>query len=58
MADGCLQDDDLPLIVRRRIDRECLAFEDAWKSGKSPAIEDFLAAVPARSRTRSCGSSC
>ena len=45
MADGCLQDDDLPLIVRRRIDRECLAFEDAWKSGKSPAIEDFLAAV-------------
>ena len=50
MTDGDWQDEDLPLAVRRRIDRECLAFEDAWKSGGSPAIEDFLPAIPEAER--------
>jgi len=35
----------LPLDDREAIDRVCLAFEDAWKSGEPPQIESFVAGV-------------
>ena len=51
MTDEAMQDDNLPLEARRRIDRLCLAFEDAWRSGEALAIEQFLQEVPEAERT-------
>ena len=44
MNDAQVHDGDhLPLAAWRRIDRQCLLFEDAWKSGSAPpAVEQFL----------------
>jgi len=39
-------DDQLPLTARARIDRVCLAFEDAWKAGERPRIEQYLEGTP------------
>ena len=39
-------DPSLSLAAQRRIDRQCVAFENAWKSGERPAIERFLEEVP------------
>ena len=47
MNDNCVREDGgLPLAVQRRIDRQCLAFEDAWKSGNPDTIEGCLQQVP------------
>ena len=40
----------LPLDAKRRIDKVCLEFEAAWKSGQRPQIERYLSAVPAVER--------
>jgi WD40 repeat protein/serine/threonine protein kinase len=40
----------LPLESKRRIDRVCLEFEAAWKSGQRPQIEPHLRAIPAEER--------
>ena len=48
MTESSAEDDDkLPIAARRSIDRQCLAFEDAWKVGPPPAIEQFLQETPA-----------
>ena len=42
MGEGFVPDDVLSLAAQRLIDRQCQAFEDAWGSGPSPALEQFL----------------
>jgi WD40 repeat protein/serine/threonine protein kinase len=37
----------LPLGLDLAVDRACLRFEAAWKSGQRPVLADFLAEVPA-----------
>lgn len=34
--------------LARRIDRLCLEFEDEWIAGRTPAMESYLASIPAR----------
>lgn len=51
MNDDCTCDDDLPLTVQQRIDRQCVAFEDAWTVGTPPAIESFLLKLPEAEQT-------
>ncbi len=46
MNDDSVRDDDLPLEARRRIDRQCVTFEAAWKSGNPQAMEGFLREAP------------
>jgi hypothetical protein len=46
MSDDPLQDGTLPLEAVRRVDRLCLAFEDAWKAGTRPTINSFLEQAP------------
>jgi len=43
-------DAELSLAAQGRIDRVCLAFEDAWRAGQRPSIERSLdeAAEPER----------
>ena len=41
-----LDDKELPLSVRQRIDEVCIAFEDAWKSGERPGTKDFVTKLP------------
>jgi hypothetical protein len=36
--------------VLRRVDQACDRFEEAWKAGERPRIEDFLAAAPEAER--------
>jgi serine/threonine protein kinase len=36
-----------PSVAPRRFDKVCRRFEEAWKEGARPSIEDELAAVPA-----------
>jgi WD40 repeat protein len=38
--------ESLPLSVAKRVDAACTRFEQAWKEGRRPAVEDFLADVP------------
>ena len=40
-------DGALPLDVARRVDRVCTAFEAAWRAGRRPRLEDYLAGAPA-----------
>ncbi|MCY2992212.1 MAG: serine/threonine-protein kinase [Planctomycetota bacterium] len=42
MAEGSVPDDVLSLAAQRLIDHHCQAFEQAWGSGPSPALEQFL----------------
>src|SRR4051794_2148491 len=35
----------------RRVDEVCFAFEDAWRDGQRPRLEDFLAPVDAPERS-------
>ncbi len=44
-------DDSLLLEAKERIDRVCLEFERAWKSGRQPQIEPYLGATPGPQRT-------
>lgn len=37
-------------MLRSEIDQQCLAFENAWKTGEPPAIERFLEEVPEAER--------
>ena len=41
----------LPLGLELAVDRACLRFEEAWKTGQRPALVDFLADVPAEARS-------
>jgi len=34
--------DELPLAAKERIDRICVAFEDAWKAGHRPRPEEYV----------------
>src|SRR5262245_21707173 len=36
----------LPLSLEKRVDEACDRFEKAWKEGKGPRIEDYLAEAP------------
>ena len=46
------QDDLEPLSDALQIDSVCDAFEDAWRAGKTPRIEDRLAECTAADRPR------
>jgi eukaryotic-like serine/threonine-protein kinase len=50
MNDDVQRQPKLSLTAQRRIDRQCLAFEDAWQSGQRPSIEPYLQASPAEER--------
>jgi serine/threonine-protein kinase len=44
--------DSLSLSVLQRRDEVCDRFEDAWKAGQRPRIEDYLGAVPEPERSK------
>jgi serine/threonine protein kinase len=44
-------DSTLPLAALERIERVCLAFEDAWKRGERPAVERYCADAPGPERS-------
>jgi hypothetical protein len=35
-------DASLPFPLKEHIDQVCLAFEDAWRAGANPRVEDYL----------------
>ena len=37
--------EQLPFARRQEIDRLCTAFEESWRGGQRPWIEDYLAQV-------------
>src|SRR5262249_55234836 len=39
-----------PLSLQKRVDEVCDRFEEAWKGGQRPHIEDYLAEVPETDR--------
>jgi serine/threonine protein kinase/formylglycine-generating enzyme required for sulfatase activity len=39
-------DDNGSLIQARRVDQVCARFEDAWRAGRQPRIEDYLPDLP------------
>jgi serine/threonine protein kinase/formylglycine-generating enzyme required for sulfatase activity len=39
-------DDNGSLFQARRVDQVCARFEDAWRTGRQPRIEDYLADLP------------
>lgn len=43
------QDETFPFSVLERV---CLEFEGAWKSGQTPRIEDYLGEAEGRERSR------
>ncbi len=46
MAGGSPQDDEsLDPVLLEQIDRLCDTFEEAWKSGEAPSIEECLPGV-------------
>src|SRR5438552_954584 len=40
----------LPPSVAVRMDQACTAFEDAWKAGQRPRVEDYLGNAPPEER--------
>src|SRR5262245_30405303 len=42
--------ESLPLSLAQRVDAACNRFEHAWKEGRRPAVEDFLADTPEADR--------
>jgi serine/threonine-protein kinase len=42
--------ESLPLTMAQRVDAACNRFEQAWKDGRRPAIEDYLADLPESER--------
>src|SRR5947209_3127804 len=38
------------MAVALRVDAVCLEFEDAWRAGRSPRLEDYLSRLPADAR--------
>jgi tetratricopeptide (TPR) repeat protein/tRNA A-37 threonylcarbamoyl transferase component Bud32 len=38
--------ESLPLTMAQRVDAVCCRFEQAWKEGRRPALEDYLADTP------------
>lgn len=44
-------DDPLSLSAKERVDRICLAFEEAWKSGTRPRVEAYLGDTPEPERS-------
>lgn len=49
--DASPDDDGLSLAAKERIDRICVAFEDAWKAGQRPRPEEYLEQVSASERS-------
>ncbi len=45
-------DNSLPLDAEERIDAICLRFEDAWKAGQRPRVEQYLSGVPQPQRSQ------
>ena len=45
-AAPCTGEAALPLDVARRVDRVCTAFEQAWRAGQRPRLEDCLTGEP------------
>jgi serine/threonine-protein kinase len=43
--------ESLPLEVEQQVDRVCVRFENAWRSGPPPRIEDCLQELPASARS-------
>ena len=43
VKDSLSGDPTLSLSAKQRIDRVCLVFEDAWRSGRQPQLEEYLA---------------
>src|SRR5579885_404709 len=41
----------LPLDIAQRLDPLCDGFEDAWRAGQQPQIEDYLEQVPPQARS-------
>ena len=39
-------DEDLSPALIRHLERACERFEDAWRAGQRPRIEDYLGAMP------------
>lgn len=44
-------DEALPLAAKERIDKICLTFEDAWKAGEKPRVEQYLGDTAEPERT-------
>src|SRR5262249_39894728 len=42
-AGAPLSSESLPLSLQQRVDKACDRFEDAWRTGPRPRIEDYLA---------------
>ena len=45
-----MSDESVPLSLERRVDEACDRFEGAWRDGKRPRIEDYLAEAPEPAR--------
>src|SRR5262249_32401535 len=43
---------ELDVDLARQIDAVCTQFEQQWRSGQAPRIEDFLGQIPAAGRDR------
>jgi serine/threonine-protein kinase len=46
-----MSDAKLSLSLAERVDVECDRFEEEWRSGRQPSIDDYLAAAPATDRS-------
>ena len=52
MSNGSFPDDDgLPVAAKERIDGICVLFEDAWKAGQRPNVEQYLGEVSESERS-------
>jgi serine/threonine protein kinase/pSer/pThr/pTyr-binding forkhead associated (FHA) protein len=45
-----MSDESVPLSLERRVDAACDRFEEAWRAGQGPRIENYLAEVPEPAR--------
>ena len=45
-----MSSEELSFADKQKIDEVCDQFEAAWKSGESPALEEFANLLPARLR--------
>src|SRR5262249_40562050 len=43
---------DFPFAALRRLDAVCVRFEEAWRSGEPPRLEDYLAGFTGRERAQ------
>src|ERR687886_813491 len=45
-----MNDESVPLSLDKRVDEACDRFEEAWKEGQGPCIENYLAEAPEPAR--------